>query len=137
MPVLLAAVAGLGLSVLLSAVRPFLGNLHEDGRGWHYFLAWMWLGVALAIVVGVAVTARWAEGLLVGIPAAAVVAVVAAAGFVVSADLFGGRFTAADVKHNLALIGAVTLAIGLPLAAAALLATGPRAVGRHDRRRQP
>ena len=136
-PVLVGAAAGLGLSVLLSAVRPVLGDLHEGDRAWHYFLAWMWLGVALAIVVGVATTARRAEGLLVGIPAAAVVAVVAAAGFVVSADAFGGRFSPADAERNLALIGAATLAIGLPLAAAALLATRPRAVGRHDRRREP
>jgi hypothetical protein len=107
-----------------------LGDLHEGDRAWHYFLAWMWLGVALAIVVGVATTARRTEGLLVGIPAAAVVAVVAAAGFVVSADAFGGRFGPADVAHNLALIGAATLAIGLPLAAAAL-ATKPKLADRH------
>jgi hypothetical protein len=135
-PIVLAAAAGLGLSVVLSAVRPILGDLHQDDRVWYYFLAWMWLGVALAIVVGVATTARRAEGLLVGIPAAAVVALVVAAGFVVSADAFGGRLSPADVEHYLALIGAATLAIGLPLAAAAL-AMKPKARRPARRRKEP
>ena len=124
-PAAAAAAVGLGQTALLSAVRPLLGDLHEDERSWAYYLVWIWLAVGLSVLVGMATTALRNEGVLAGIPAAALVAITAAAGFVVSADAFGGQFTVIDAVSSLALISGATIAIGLPLSAATLFLPGP------------